>query len=75
MGSLFILYKILTIIPFYSDNQKTMEWENDIIAIFEYIWYCYKANSFIRRLLNHLFSEMGVFTLHNCCVSYSMDFF
>ena len=35
---------------------------------------CYKAKSFICDLLNHLFSELGLFTLHNCCVLCSLDF-
>ena len=35
---------------------------------------CYKAKSFICDLLNHLFNEMGLFTLHNCCVSCLLDF-
>ena len=30
----------------YSDNQKTVEYKDDIKAILECIWWCYKANSF-----------------------------
>ena len=55
----------------YSDNEKTTEEEDDIIAILKFIWCCYKANSFTRCLLNHIFSEIGLFTLHSCFVSCS----
>ena len=44
----------------YSDNQKPVVWEDDSKAIIMSIYDCYKAN--IR--------EMGLFTLHNCCVSF-----
>ena len=47
---------------------------DDIIAIFKCIWWCYKANSFTRHLKNNLFCEMGLFTLHNCCVSSPLHF-
>ena len=36
----------------YSDNQKTMEYE-DILAKLKCLWCCYKANSFNRHLLKH----------------------
>ena len=52
----------------YSDNQKIVESEDDISAILKWIWCCYKANSLTIKLLNRLLSEMGLFTLHNCCV-------
>ena len=35
----------------------------------------YKANRDISNLLNHLVREIGLFTLHNCCVLYSLDIF
>ena len=54
----------------YCDKQKTMEKEEDIIAILRCIWWCYKANSFTR----HFYCEMGLFTLHNCCVSRFLNF-
>ena len=38
----------------YSDNQKTGELKDDIKAIRKCVWYCYKANRFTRKLLNHL---------------------
>ena len=53
----------------YSDNQKTMQLEDDIIAIHKWILWCYKANSFTRHFSNHLFCEMGLFTLRNFCVA------
>ena len=59
----------------YSNNQKTMKWEDDIIAIIKCIWWCYKANSFTRHLKNHLFCEMSLFTLHNVCVSSLLNIF
>ena len=34
----------------YSDYQKTMEQEDDIITIFNCIWWYYKANTFTRHL-------------------------
>ena len=34
----------------YSDNQKTMEYEDDIIAMFKCIRGCYKAKSYTIRL-------------------------
>ena len=48
---------------FYSENQKTVANEDDIKVIIKCIWCCYKANSFISNLLNHFFSEVGLFTL------------
>jgi len=36
----------------YSNNQKTMEKEDDIIAIFARTWCYYREKSFTRRLLN-----------------------
>ena len=51
-----------------------MVYEDDIIALLKCVWWCYKANSFTRHFLNHLYCEMGLFTLHNCCVSSSMNF-
>ena len=58
----------------YSDNQKTMEKEDDIIALLKCIWWCCIANSFTRHLLNHLFCEMGLFTMENCGVSWFLNF-
>ena len=37
--------------------------------------WCYKANSFTRHLKNYFFCEMGLFTLHNCCVSWLLNFY
>ena len=34
----------------YSDKQKTMEWEDEIVAIFN----CYKTNSFSKYVLLNL---------------------
>ena len=34
----------------YSDKQKTLEWEDEIVAIFN----CYKANSFSKYVLLNL---------------------
>ena len=48
----------------YSDNHKKMEYEDNIITILKCIWCCYKANSFQWHLLDHLFSEMGLYILH-----------
>ena len=53
----------------YSDNQKPMEYEDDIIAVFKCIWWCYKANSFTKNLKLICVCVTGLFTLHNCCVS------
>ena len=36
--------------------------EDDIETTLNCIRYCYTANSFY-----HLFGELGLFTLHNCC--------
>ena len=35
---------------------------------------CFKAYSFTSNLLNHLFSEMGLFALYNCCVLFIFDY-
>ena len=35
----------------------------------------FKANSFTLKLLNHLLSEIGLFTLHNCCASCSLGYY
>ena len=51
-----------------------MVYEDDIIALLKCVWWCYKANSFTRHFLNHLYCEMGLFTLHNCCVLLSLNF-
>ncbi len=53
-------------------GKRSVADEDDIKAIINYIWCCYKANSFTNYLLNHLLSEMGLFTLHICCVSSSL---
>ena len=37
------------------------------------IWCCYKANSLTSKLLNHLLSEIGLFTLHSCCVHWTIE--
>ena len=58
----------------YSDNQKTVEQKDDISAILKCIRCCYKANSCTIKLSNDLLSEMGLFTLHNCCASCSLDY-
>ena len=34
---------------------------------------CYKANIFTNKLLNRLWSEMGLLTMHSCCTSCSFD--
>ena len=57
----------------YSDNQKTLEYEDDFIAVLKCIWSCHKANSF-RHLLNHKLSKMGLFTLHHSCISCLLDY-
>ena len=54
----------------YSDNQKTMELEDDIIAILKCIWWCYSPDTYKITLL----CEMGLFTLYNCCVSWLSNF-
>ena len=59
----------------YSDNQKTMEKEDDIRALLKCIWWCCIANSFTRHLLNYFFCEMGLFKLHNYYVSWLLNFF
>ena len=33
--------------------------------LYRRIWCCYKAKSFTKHFLNHWWSEMGLFTLHN----------
>ena len=35
---------------------------------------CFKAYSFTSNLLNHLFSEKGLFALYNCCVLFIFDY-
>ena len=59
----------------YSDNQKTMEYEDDIKAILKCILCCYKVNTLTSQLLNHLLHEMGLLTLHNYCVSCSLKYY
>ena len=49
-----------------SNNQKTMEQGDDIIAILKSISCCYKAKT--TQLFNPKFSEIGLFSLHNCFV-------
>ena len=58
----------------YSDNQKTVDYEDDIKAKLNCIWCCYKANTLTSVLLNHLLHEMGLFTLHNYCASCSLEY-
>ena len=48
--------------------------EDDIKAILKRIRCCFKTNSLARKLLNHLLSEMGLFTRHNCSVSCSLNY-
>ena len=38
----------------YSENYKTVEWEDDIKTMFKCIWWCYKARNFTNNLLSHL---------------------
>lgn len=46
-----------------------------IKVILKCIWCCCKANRSIVKLLNHLFSYMGLFTMQNNCVSCFLDYF
>ena len=41
--------------------------------LIKFILQCYKANSFTRHLKNFL-CAIGLFTLHNCCVSWLLNF-
>ena len=43
-------------------------------AIIKWIWCFYKANSYTSNSLNHLLSEMGLFTLHFCRVKCLLDY-
>ena len=60
--------------PIYSENQITLELENDIEAIIKCILCCYKASINDSKLSNHLLSEMGLFTLHNVYVLCPLDY-
>ena len=44
------------------------------IEVYLCIWYCLKENGFTSNLKNHILSEMGLFILHNCCVSRLLDY-
>ena len=44
----------------YSNNKKTVEWEDDIKAIIKWILSCSKANNFTNKLLIHLLSVKGL---------------
>ena len=61
---------------FFSDNQKTVEKEDNIIAILYcmHLMLLQSKYSITRHLLNHCFIELSLFTLHNCFVLCSMDF-
>ena len=59
----------------YSEKQKTLDYEDDIISILKCIWCCYKANGFTSNLLNDLLRLWGLFTEHNCSASCSFDYF
>ena len=50
----------INILQIYRTNQKTVDIGDDIKAVLKCIWCCHKANSFTIKLLNHLFSEMGL---------------
>ena len=50
---------------YYSDNKKILEYEDDIIAILSAFDVATKQ---IALLVSYkIISEMGLFTLHNCC--------
>ena len=52
----------------YSDNQKTMKYEDNIISILKCIRMCYKANIFTRYLKNYFFVwNLSVFTAQLLC--------
>jgi len=57
----------------YSDNQKTLKSEDDLIAIIS-IFDVVTKQIVLIHLLNHLLREMCLFTLHNCCVPCSLDY-
>ena len=56
-----------------------IQWEPEnwgmevVIKVRFCIWSCFKANNFISNLLNHLRLQ-SLFTLYNCCVSCSLDY-
>ena len=50
----------------YSDKQKTMEWEDEIVAIFN----CYKANSFSKYVL---LKELSIITNSNSIIPISLQ--
>ena len=49
-------------------NKKTVEQKDDIKLVLQ------RKNSFT-KLFNYLIREIGLFTLHNCCASCSLDYF
>ena len=64
----------ILLVFYYSDNQKTLENEDDVEPKIMCIWCCYKANSFTSNLLNLLLSKIGLLTLHKGCVSCLWDY-
>ena len=56
---------------YYSKNQKTVVYKFDIKTKLKCIWSCYKASSCTINLLNHLLSEMSLFTLHSAQLSHN----
>jgi len=54
-------------------SQITLELEDDIEAKIKCILCCCEASKIDSRLSNHL-SEMGLFTLHNVCVLFPLDY-
>ena len=45
---------------------------DDMKAILKSTW-CWWKKTLVLVVSNHLLSEMGLFTLHNCCVSRWLD--
>ena len=63
-----LFYHVLNILKSrgsYSDNQKLKNRKTTIKV--------FKENSSNSKLLNHLLSEMGLFTLYNCFASCKLD--
>ena len=58
----------------YSETRRTVKKEDDIKAIVRCVWWCYKATSFTCILFTHSLRKIGLFTLHICCVSCSLDY-
>ena len=61
-------------LPFNCTMITRTQQEDDIKAILNFIWCGYKEQIFTSKFFNRLSSEVSLSTLHNCCVSCSLDY-